>query len=104
MIARKIDAMHAIYGFLNGKQCKDCPHLVEGYYHDKKLIKCSVYGMTHSEATDWRKKWTACGCFIRPFPEEENRIFDQIKHMKLQLEKPIEGQITMEDMLNDQEL
>lgn len=99
MTAKKIDLMHLIYGSAESGQCKDCPHFVEGYYHDKKLMKCTVYGLTHSEATDWRKKYPACGLINLPFPENDNRIIDRIKTGKMRLEKPIFGQITMEEML-----
>ena len=102
MTARKIDLMHLVYGSAQSGQCKDCPHFTEGYYHDRKLMKCSVYGMTHSEATDWRKKWPACALINLPFPDNENRIIDRIKTGNTRLEKPIVGQITMDELLHEE--
>lgn len=34
---------------------------------DMMLRKCQVYGLTHSEASDWAGKWTACGMFNREY-------------------------------------
>lgn len=57
---RKLELMHFYFGKGEG-QCKDCSHLQAGRYHDKMLRKCDVYGMTHSEASDWALKYPACG-------------------------------------------
>ena len=76
-VLKKIDAMHARFGTADGI-CGDCPHFVEGLYHDKKLFKCEGYGLTHSEATDWRKRWPACGMKDLPLPDEPP-VFDLIK-------------------------
>lgn len=57
---RKIELMHFYFGKGEG-QCRDCSHLREGVYHDRVLRKCAVYGMTHSEASDWALKYPACG-------------------------------------------
>lgn len=32
-------------------------------YDDRILQKCKVYGLTHSEATDWKQSYDACGLF-----------------------------------------
>ena len=53
---RKIDEMHRRFGVLQDKRCEDCSNLIKGRYHDMLLRKCLVYGATHSEASDWRKK------------------------------------------------
>lgn len=94
MIARKIDAMHALYGTADG-QCRDCPHFVEGYYHDKKLFKCEAYGFTHSDASDWRKSYTCCGLKDLPLPDD-GPVIDRLKRQRIYVEKPIEGQIAMD--------
>lgn len=98
MNARKIDAMHILYGLGEGT-CADCPHFEEGYYHDKKLMKCSVYGMTHSEATDWRKKYPACGLKTRPFPEYDRRVIEILRRGRIRMDVPVEGQITMDEVI-----
>lgn len=64
---RKIDAMHQRFGKLDGKQCRDCSHLVRYRYNCRTIQKCRVYGDTCSEASDWRQKWTACGQFNKEY-------------------------------------
>ena len=88
---RKIDAMYAAYGKGVGI-CANCPHFIERIW-DKKYFKCAAYGDSHSEATDWRKKWTACGLIDKPFPEKENRIVERMNYRRE--EQPIDGQISM---------
>lgn len=60
---RKIDAMHRLFGEMPDKRCAYCKHFISGEYHDRRLFKCELYGLTHSEATDWRKSYTACGMY-----------------------------------------
>ncbi len=64
---RKIDAMHYHHGTSPGNKCRDCCNLVGGEYHDKHYYKCEAYGLTHSEASDWRLRYDACGLFNKPF-------------------------------------
>lgn len=87
---RKIDLMHQKFGVKEGYKCRDCNHLVSGRYHDKVLHKCSVYGMTHSEASDWRLKYTACGLF--GCATDVSNIIQCVKRKPLRNEKdtPIE--------------
>ena len=98
MMNKKIDAMHNHYGYSDGI-CGDCPHFIRFRYHDKVLLKCRAYGLTHSEATDWRVKWPACGQKEHPLPEDHKPVFDLIKGQRENTYKPIEGQISMEEML-----
>ena len=93
MILRKIEAMHSMFGILPEKRCEDCSNLIQGDYHDRHYRKCTVYGATHSEATDWRKKYVACGMFDqvwvgKPIVETDRRVKSATE--------PCEGQITME--------
>jgi hypothetical protein len=90
---RKIDEMHRRFGILNGKMCEDCSNLIKGRYHDMILRKCTVYGATHSEASDWRKKYVACGMYNKDWYGEE--IIRTIKRsgMPKPPEEPIVGQI-----------
>lgn len=39
------------------------------------LRKCTVYGATHSEASDWRKKYEACGLYNKPWSGKEWLLF-----------------------------
>lgn len=103
MTLRKIDAMHHFYGCdpLNGK-CKDCPHLISGDYHDRKYYKCTVYGCSHSEATDWRISYDACGLIDHDFPENDKRVIDILKHEHIQKTEQLPGQISVEEMLREE--
>lgn len=97
MTARKIDAMHARFGMEDGT-CKDCPHLISGRYHDRILHKCEAYGLTHSEATDWRLRWVACGLKNLPLPDE-NPVFEQIRGQREYVSENVPGQIGIEELL-----
>lgn len=55
---RKIDLMHSLYGVIPSKKCKDCMHIKGGV---NEYRKCRIYGVTASEASDWRLSYTACG-------------------------------------------
>lgn len=63
MTVRKIDLMHKMFGRTAGRKCAECKNLIEGTYRDKVYRKCVIYGITSSEATDWAKKYDACGKF-----------------------------------------
>ena len=54
--------MHARHGLAaKGVCCRDCSHLVRVQHGGTKALKCRRFGISHSEATDWRAKWAACG-------------------------------------------
>lgn len=89
---RKIEAMHDLFGVLSDKRCEDCSNLIQGDYHGIHLRKCIVYGATHSAATDWRKKYVACGMFDK---EHTGRtIIDLLKSAPRRVDdmQPINGQ------------
>lgn len=94
MVAKKIDAMHALYGTSDGT-CKDCPHLISFSCNDKTLRKCKAYGISYSEATDWRLKYVACGLKNLPLPDERP-VFDRVRGQREYVSEQIEGQIRME--------
>ena len=97
MLLRKIDAMHHYYGRDHcGRKCSECDHLIHGEYHNRTYYKCTVYGCTHSEATDWRKSYPACGLVDHDFPEHDKRIIDVLKHDRIKKTEQIRGQMTME--------
>lgn len=93
MSGRKIDAMHHFYGYDSGF-CRECPHFVERKY-DRTYFKCSVYGTSHSAATDWAKSYIACGLIDKPFPADETRIVTRVSKVKEDNEQ-LPGQIAME--------
>jgi len=96
MIAKKIDAMHSRFGFADGI-CGDCPHFLRYRYHDRCLLKCMAYGLTHSEATDWRVKWQACGMKDKEMDENYTPVFELVKGKReCAVPEQCEGQVKME--------
>lgn len=89
---RMIDAMYHYYGKSTGR-CENCPHFVKTEW-DRVYYKCTVYGVSSSEATDWRKSYTACGLIDKPFPDGETRVVTRIRPGR-EYNKPVEGQTTM---------
>ena len=88
---RKIDLMHKLFGKTD-HTCGECSNFVSGQYNSKILRKCTVYGLTHSEASDWAKRWQACGKFNEewngnPIIEIRKRSFQKVVH------EPCDGQI-----------
>jgi hypothetical protein len=53
-----------------GATCGQCVFLVASRGHRRYWYKCQKYRITGCEATDWRRKWTACGAF-EPSPDRE---------------------------------
>ena len=93
---RKIDAMYHFYGRdPEDRLCLECDHCFIGEYHNKFYLKCTVYGISHSPATDWRKKYHACGLIGKPFPEEDNRIIGILKTQPIRKDEQIPGQVNM---------
>ena len=98
MAIRKQQLMYKQFGMCDGHLCGECSNLVEGRYHDKILRKCKVYGMTHSEASDWAKRWLACGMFNKTYTG--GPIMELVRPVRKQkeptIEEPLDGQIQME--------
>ena len=61
MTDRKITAMHREYGKDIAHKCADCSNLCIHVTTSHTLYKCMAYGVSASAATDWTKRWTACG-------------------------------------------
>lgn len=97
MALRKIALMHRLFGVCEGHACRECNNLVKGRYHDRILTKCKVYGMTHSEASDWAGRWQACGAFnqaINRGPIIRDVVPD--RRQKETDSSPLDGQMIME--------
>jgi len=62
--AKKIEKMHLLYGRQENPMmsCADCRHCI-GRYFSKTYWKCELYGISGGSATDWNRKWPACGRF-----------------------------------------
>ena len=101
---RKTDAMHLLFGTDTMHTCADCDHLCSKLY-DRRYYKCEVYGDSNSEATDWAKRWTACGLInnmekATAFTDEWGTVMHYLKtHRKKEPEPQIDGQICLEDLI-----
>lgn len=98
MAIRKISLMHRLFGLTEGHTCRECSNLVKGKYHNRTLTKCKVYGLTHSEASDWAQWHQACGMFNQQWDKEP--IIRTVTPTRTKREDtqriPLEGQIKME--------
>ena len=64
---RKIDLMHREFGIIENKKCGDCPYFLAKARGDKRSYsKCFIYGQSSSEATDWSRRYVACGGINMP--------------------------------------
>ena len=86
--------MHREFGALEGKLCKECGNLVSRRWNGRTYYKCSVYGDSASEATDWRIKNTACGMFDKDCGDLE--MVRAVRPGKEKVE-PLIGQIGFDD-------
>ena len=102
MNGRKIFAMHKRFGTCGAFRCKDCDHLIGGKYHDRQLYKCELYGLTHSEATDWRLSYQACGMYNMEVDERTFvPVFQQVLHERRpKIQEPLAGQMDFSAILN----
>ena len=100
MALRKIDLMHRQFGKCEGHTCRECSNLVKGQYRSRTLTKCKVYGLTHSQASDWAQRWQACGMFNKPWGSKPIiRLVRPTRQEKEEMQNvPIEGQLSMEKM------
>ena len=89
---KKINLMHAMFGVADGV-CSECEHFVKGLYHTRILRKCEIYGLTHSEATDWRQSYQACGLKNRDTIHQN--VFRLVQRQN-ELPTSLAGQIEME--------
>ena len=93
-VKRKIEAMHERFGALPDKRCEECSNLIQGKYHGIHLRKCTVYGATHSAASDWRKKYVACGMYNTEYTGRP--IIELLKSAaKTVDDAPIDGQVVL---------
>lgn len=94
MAVRKIDLMHQFFG--NGEGvCKDCNHFLRVRYRGKAYRKCEVYGLTHSEASDWNASFPACGLFNNEYGGRNVIAFVTPERKKEIDNEPLEGQIDL---------
>lgn len=89
----KITAMHREYGKNTAHRCADCPNLCIHATTSHTRYKCMAYGASASAATDWAKRWTACGLCGKPLPADHVPLIKRLTRTKQQ-ENPIDGQMT----------
>lgn len=92
MVNRKIVAMHREYGKDCAHKCADCPNLCIYATSSHTRYKCKAYGDSCSSATDWAKRWTACGLYAKPIAADHIPLMRRLKPAKRQ-EKPLDGQM-----------
>ena len=92
--ARKYEAMYIVYGKDPDHRCGQCSNFIRFEYRGMNLQKCNGYGLTHSEASDWRQFWAACGMYNKPF--EGQRPLIECLTRKATDNSPIEGQMKLE--------
>ena len=92
MVNRKIVAMHREYGKDCAHKCADCPNLCIYATSSHTRYKCTAYGDSCSSATDWAKRWTACGLYAKPIAADHIPLMRRLKPAKRQ-EKPLDGQM-----------
>lgn len=98
MAKRKIELMHSLFCKAYDEQgkcrkCKDCCHLKKYEYRGKRYYKCVPYGVTSSEASDWRLSYDACGLWGH---EEYNGDIPIIKMVSgTKQEEQIDGQMSL---------
>lgn len=90
---KKIAAMHKTYGRGWGYKCSDCPWLHKTRDGKKVLYKCVAYGESSSAASDWVKKWEACGLINKSLPNIT--MVRRLKNAAKPTDEPIKGQLDM---------
>ena len=98
---RKFDLMYEMFGRSTGK-CKDCQHYTTYRYHNKPYRKCELYGVTCSEATDWKASADACGLF----PDKEYNGCEVVRLVRggaLKIEQQIDGQMNLIEFVGGKE-
>lgn len=100
-MAKKIDAMHQIFGRYSGqepRQCRDCNNFIRKKY-TRVYRKCLIYGNTSSEATDWNASYEACEFFNKSY--KGNNIINILKRSPRANNKPLDGQISFNEWVGD---
>ena len=98
MALRKIDLMYRLFGKCDGHICGECSNLLEQKCYKKTYRKCNVYGVTDSEASDWAKRWIACGLFNKPWKDKPiMRLVRPTRKDNEEMQNtPLNGQFSMD--------
>ena len=100
MALRKIELMQRLFGKCDSHTCGECSNLDEYPYNKRTYRKCKAYGNTGSEASDWAKRWLACGLFNKPWKGKPiMRLVRPTRKDKEDMQNtPIDGQLSMEGL------
>ena len=99
MALKKIDLMHKIFGICEGHTCGECSNLVHVRVGDiRPLTKCKAYGLTNSAASDWAKRYQACGMFNKEYKGRPNieRVIPARTNREEAQRIELEGQMKLE--------
>lgn len=88
--------MYKLHGFCPGFHCGDCNHLIKQEGHSRNYYKCECYGLTDSEASDWRLSSPACGLFNKPY--KGGPVIRMVTPQK-DPEEQIDGQMNIFDFM-----
>lgn len=87
---RKWERMQKKFGLSRAGTCRDCAHFVHYKSCGKTYSKCKIYGISASEATDWKGSAKACGLYPGK-PYNGGAIVREIERSRKKQEN-IEGQ------------
>ena len=85
--------MRSLFGF-GSDCCGKCSNLVRVQTGNGHKYKCAAYGITNSEATDWKKNAMACGLLNKSL-EGFTPVFKRFHER--QKSEQIEGQLNISD-------
>lgn len=97
MSKRKIALMYQKFGQNETYSCAECDYFRKIFYQGKTYQKCEVYGMTHSEATDWKASNVACG--LAPGKSYAGRNIVEMVTPNKDMDEAISGQMSIFDFL-----
>lgn len=93
MTKRKILLMHELFGRNEKYCCAECDHFRKITHNGHTYRKCEVYGLTHSEATDWKASNVACG--LAPHHPYTGRNVVELARPNKKVEEEIKGQLSL---------
>lgn len=94
---KKIELMYKLFGAVKNHKCVECSNLEAHQKSGTATKKCRVYGITNSEATDWKNKYQSCGQFNKTYTGVP--IIEKKKHLPhdTDIEQPMPGQLDLFD-------
>lgn len=91
--SRKWERMQKKFGLSTAGNCKGCAHFVRYEHHGRTYSKCKIYGISASEATDWKGSAKACGLYPGK-PYNGGAVVREVERKKKQPEN-IDGQLSL---------